>query len=48
MLALKITSGMGWENYDERIRDDDRIDLEVLDDTRQKHALWLRAHSHGG
>jgi uncharacterized Ntn-hydrolase superfamily protein len=39
---------MGWENYDERIRDDDRIDREVLDDMRQKHALWLRAHGHGG
>ncbi len=39
---------MGWENYDERIRDDDLIDLEVLDDMRQKHALWLRAHGHGG
>lgn len=34
---------MGWENYDERIRDDDRIDLEVLADIRQKHAAWLRA-----
>lgn len=35
---------MGWENYDERIRDDDRIDLEVLADVRRKHALWLREH----
>ncbi len=34
---------MGWENYDERIRDDDLIDLEVLADMRVKHALWLRA-----
>ena len=33
---------MGWENYDERIRDDDLIDLEVLSDIRAKHALWLR------
>lgn len=33
---------MGWENYDERIRDDDLIDLEVLADMRAKHALWLR------
>ncbi|MDS4022808.1 MAG: putative peptidoglycan binding domain-containing protein [Candidatus Competibacter sp.] len=33
---------MGWENYDERIRDDDQIDLEVLDDIRRKHALWLQ------
>lgn len=28
---------MGWENYDERMRDDDRIDIEVLDDIRKKH-----------
>ena len=34
---------MGWENYDERIREDDLIDLEVLDDIRCKHAAWLRA-----
>ena len=36
---------MGWENYDERIRDDDRIDLEVLADIRVKHADWLRSQS---
>lgn len=29
---------MGWENYDERIRDDDLIDLEVLEDIRRNHA----------
>jgi uncharacterized Ntn-hydrolase superfamily protein len=39
---------MGWENYDERIRDDDLIDLEVLADMRQKHAVWLRTHGRGG
>ena len=39
---------MGWENYDERIRDDNLIDLEVLADMRQKHAVWLRAHGRGG
>lgn len=33
---------MGWENYDERIRDDDLIDLEVLDDIRIKHTAWLQ------
>jgi uncharacterized Ntn-hydrolase superfamily protein len=33
---------MGWENYDERIRDDELIDLEVLEDIRIKHAAWLR------
>jgi uncharacterized Ntn-hydrolase superfamily protein len=32
---------MGWENYDERIRDDDLIDLEVLADIRSKHLSWL-------
>ncbi len=37
---------MGWENYDERIRDDDRIDLEVLEDMRRKHALWLEQRGH--
>jgi len=39
---------MGWENYDERIRDDDRIDLDVLADMRRKHALWLNEHRRGG
>jgi uncharacterized Ntn-hydrolase superfamily protein len=38
---------MGWENYDERIRDDGRIDLEVLADVRRKHALWLEEHARG-
>lgn len=28
---------MGWENYDERIRDDGLIDREVLEDIRRKH-----------
>ncbi|KAB2927782.1 MAG: DUF1028 domain-containing protein [Candidatus Contendobacter sp.] len=42
-LLRALRDFMGWENYDERIRDDDRIDLEVLNDIRQKHALWLRA-----
>jgi len=41
-LLRALRDFMGWENYDERIRDDDRIDLEVLDDIRRKHALWLR------
>lgn len=36
---------MGWENYDERIRDDDLIDLEVLEDIRSKHMAWLRRHA---
>lgn len=32
---------MGWENYDERMRDDALIDLEVLEDVRRKHRAWL-------
>ncbi len=32
---------MGWENYDERIRDDNLIDREVLEDMRRKHAAWI-------
>ncbi len=38
---------MGWENYDKRIRSDDLIDLEVLADMRQKHALWLQTQING-
>lgn len=38
---------MGWENYDARMRDDDLIDLEVLDDIRLKHAAWLGARRPG-
>lgn len=34
---------MGWENYDERIREDDRIDREVLEDIRTKHEVWVMA-----
>ena len=33
---------MGWENYDERIRDDGLIDSEVLEDIRAKHRDWLQ------
>jgi uncharacterized Ntn-hydrolase superfamily protein len=32
---------MGWENYDERIRDDGLIDREVLEDIRAKRAEGL-------
>lgn len=35
---------MGWENYDERIRDDAQIDTEVLEDIRTKHLQWLEAN----
>ena len=45
-LLRALRDFMGWENYDERIRSDDRIDLEVLADMRQKHALWLRDRGH--
>ena len=31
---------MGWENYDVRIRDDNQIDREVLDDMRKKYQEW--------
>ncbi|MBI3578535.1 MAG: DUF1028 domain-containing protein [Ignavibacteriales bacterium] len=31
---------MGWENYDVRIRDDDQIDKEVLDDIRRNYSEW--------
>jgi uncharacterized Ntn-hydrolase superfamily protein len=34
---------MGWENYDERMRDDELVDLEVLEDIRRKHTVWLQA-----
>ncbi len=44
-LLKALRDFMGWENYDERIRNDDLIDLDVLADMRQKHALWLQTHS---
>ena len=31
---------MGWENYDIRVRDDDQIDREVLDDIRKNYSGW--------
>lgn len=31
---------MGWENYDVRIREDDQIDREVLEDIRRNYAQW--------
>jgi len=36
---------MGWENYDERIRHDELIDLEVLEDIRRQHEVWRRKPS---
>ncbi len=46
-LLKALRDFMGWENYDERIRSDDLIDLEVLADMRWKHALWLQTQPHG-
>ena len=34
---------MGWENYDIRIRDDQQIDREVLEDIRKNYAEWKAA-----
>lgn len=31
---------MGWENYDNRMRNDDLIDIEVLDDIRKQHQVY--------
>jgi uncharacterized Ntn-hydrolase superfamily protein len=33
---------MGWENYDVRIRDDDQIDTEVLEDIRRNFSAWRK------
>lgn len=33
---------MGWENYDVRIREDDKIDKEVLRDIRRNYADWKK------
>jgi uncharacterized Ntn-hydrolase superfamily protein len=35
---------MGWENYDVRIRDDDQIDKEVLEDMRKVYDEWKKTH----
>ncbi len=36
---------MGWENYDVRIRQDNRIDKEVLDDIRKNYSKWKNEKS---
>jgi uncharacterized Ntn-hydrolase superfamily protein len=33
---------MGWENYDVRIRDDNQIDAEVLEDIRKNFSAWKK------
>ena len=35
---------MGWENYDVRIRQDDQIDKEVLEDIRKNYSEWRVRH----
>jgi uncharacterized Ntn-hydrolase superfamily protein len=37
-----LSDFMGWENYDVRIRQDDLIDTEVLEDIRTNYNAWLR------
>lgn len=41
--AKALNDFMGWENYDVRIRTDNRIDREVLEDIRANYRTWLRA-----
>ncbi len=36
----KLKEFMWWENYDERVRDDDQIDIEVLNDIKKTYKLW--------
>ncbi len=36
---------MGWENYDVRIRQDDKIDKEVLEDIRKNYREWKEKKS---
>jgi hypothetical protein len=33
---------MYWENYDERVRNDDQIDREVLQDIRKNYEEWKK------
>ena len=35
---------MYWENYDERVRDDNMIDKEVLADIRKNYQVWKTKH----
>lgn len=43
--AKALKDFMGWENYDERIRDDDFIDREVLADIQARHTAWRLSSS---
>ncbi len=38
--AKALNDFMGWENYDVRIRTDNRIDREVLEDIRTNYRAW--------
>jgi uncharacterized Ntn-hydrolase superfamily protein len=38
----KLQDFMYWENYDERVRNDDQIDTEVLRDIRKNYEDWKR------
>lgn len=41
--AKALNDFMGWENYDVRIRNDNRIDREVLEDIRTNYRTWKRS-----
>lgn len=41
-MKRKLKEFMWWENYDERVRDDDKIDIEVLNDIRKNYNLWKK------
>lgn len=42
MTKKALQDFMGWENYDVRIREDDKIDKEVLQDIRRNYAEWKK------
>lgn len=44
MTKKALQDFMGWENYDVRIREDDKIDREVLQDIRNNYSAWLKKH----
>ncbi|RCK74038.1 MAG: hypothetical protein IGBAC_2185 [Ignavibacteriae bacterium] len=41
-MKRKLKEFMWWENYDERVRDDDKIDIEVLKDIRKNYELFKK------
>jgi len=42
MTKKALQDFMGWENYDVRIREDDKIDKEVLQDIRRNYEEWKK------